>query len=163
VLVIFLDLWTHQQLQTDEGTQTGVSAGPNPGRAALPLANCTTTSSMLQCVPPGHCCPNCLAWIEAKSPAKAYGTICTLAASSKQHQENRPSKEWFALLKPLVFWRSDNKNPDGTSDGSHLVEGSDIQSPAAAPSSGQKSHKRIRLSVICFPLGLDEDSLDCCG
>jgi len=43
--------------------------------------------------------------------------------------KNRSSKEWFALLKPLIFWRSDNKHPDGTTDGSHLVEGSDIQSP----------------------------------
>jgi len=46
--------------------------------------------------------------------------------------KNRSSKEWFALLesllKPLlVFWRSDNKNPDGTADGSHLVKGSDAQ------------------------------------
>ena len=64
--------------------------------------------------------------------------------------KNRSSKEWFALLKPLIFWCSDKKNPDGATDGSHLVEGSVVQSPTAAPSSEVKSYKRIRFYDL-FP------------
>ena len=64
--------------------------------------------------------------------------------------KSRSSKEWFALLKPLIFWRSDSKNADGTHDGSHIVEGSDVRSPpAAAPSSGV-GHKRLRFYHV-FP------------
>ena len=63
--------------------------------------------------------------------------------------KSRSSKEWFALLKPLIFWRSDSKNADGTQDGSHIVEGSDIQSPTAAPSSGV-GYKRLRFYQM-FP------------
>ena len=63
--------------------------------------------------------------------------------------KNRSSKEWFALLKPLIFWRSDAKNADGAVDGSHLVEGSDIRSPTAAPSSGVGC-KRLRFYQM-FP------------
>ena len=63
--------------------------------------------------------------------------------------KSRSSKEWFALLKPLTFLRSDSKNADGTNDGSHIVEGSDIHSPAVAPSSGV-GHKRLRFYQM-FP------------
>ena len=63
--------------------------------------------------------------------------------------KSRSSKEWFALLKPLIFWCSDSKNADGAHDGSHIVEGSDVRSPAAAPSSGV-GHKRLRFYQMLF-------------
>ena len=63
--------------------------------------------------------------------------------------KNRSSKEWLALLKPLIFWRSGAKNADGAVDGSHFVEGSDIRSPTAAPSSGV-GYKRLRFYQM-FP------------
>ena len=88
--------------------------------------------------------------------AQASGTINFAHIDSKDNPadvlakiKSRSSKEWFALLKPLIFWRSDSKSADGTNDGSHIVEGSDIQSPAVAPSSGV-GHKRLRFCQM-FP------------
>ena len=68
--------------------------------------------------------------------------------------KNRSSKEWFALLKPLIFWRSDSKNADGTQDGSHIVEGSDIRPPTVARGVGH-----VYPSIRCFPDGLTSGSL----
>ena len=49
----------------------------------------------------------------------------------------------------IVYGAIAYKNADGTQDGSHIVEGSDIQSPTAAPSSGV-GYKRLRFYQM-FP------------
>ena len=73
--------------------------------------------------------------------------------------KSRSSKEWFALLKPLIFWRSDSKNDaDGAHDGSHIVEGSDIRSPLLWPHHPRVLGTSVCASTRCFLAGLSSGS-----